>query len=202
MRMEECLVGSDTFPTQLFLLIHTLKARRFFFLDGIFTDHQGDHKAGTYLLNPEGFEHAPSSKDGCLIFVRLRQYPGLGRPQLALPSLPISHDSDNFSDWVKVENVSKGEIYRKYLFNHPEQWPDSSYLERWTAGTEQGQVVCPKDGREILVISGDWSDELGTHSNYSWIRLPSSFQHSPFSKSGCILFIKDNHLPFAVPLNE
>ena len=41
-------------------------------LDGVFSDEHGDWPAGSYLLNPEGFRHAPFSKPGCLIFVKLR----------------------------------------------------------------------------------------------------------------------------------
>jgi hypothetical protein len=45
-------------------------------LEGVFSDEHGDWPAGTYLLNPEGFRHAPGSRDGCLLFVKLRQFPG------------------------------------------------------------------------------------------------------------------------------
>lgn len=33
-----------------------------FVLSGVFSDQTGDHGAGSYLLNPEGFTHAPFSK--------------------------------------------------------------------------------------------------------------------------------------------
>ena len=52
-------------------------------LDGVFSDEHGDWPAGTYLLNPERFRHAPFSKDGCKLFVKLRQYAGPGRRHLA-----------------------------------------------------------------------------------------------------------------------
>ncbi|MBW2396116.1 MAG: cupin domain-containing protein [Deltaproteobacteria bacterium] len=35
-----------------------------FVLEGIFSDEHGDWPAGTHLLNPEGFHHAPFSRDG------------------------------------------------------------------------------------------------------------------------------------------
>ena len=35
-----------------------------FVLDGVFSDEHGDWPAGTYLLNPEGFRHAPFSETG------------------------------------------------------------------------------------------------------------------------------------------
>ena len=48
-------------------------------LEGTFSDEHGDWPSGTHLLNPEGFRHAPFSRDGCVIFVKLRQYAGAGR---------------------------------------------------------------------------------------------------------------------------
>ena len=48
-------------------------------LEGVFSDEHGDWPAGTYLLNPEGFRHTPFSRQGCLLFVKLRQFPGLDR---------------------------------------------------------------------------------------------------------------------------
>src|SRR5437016_4468184 len=34
-------------------------------LEGVFSDEHGDWSAGTYLLNPAGFRHAPYSRGGC-----------------------------------------------------------------------------------------------------------------------------------------
>ena len=42
-------------------------------LDGTLSDEAGDYGPGTYLKNPPGSRHAPFSKDGCLLFVKLRQ---------------------------------------------------------------------------------------------------------------------------------
>ena len=43
-------------------------------LDGVFSDDNGDHPAGTYLRNPPGSAHEPQSREGCLLFVKLRQF--------------------------------------------------------------------------------------------------------------------------------
>ncbi len=42
-------------------------------LDGTFSDETGDFPAGWYLRNPDGTAHQPSSAEGALIFVKLRQ---------------------------------------------------------------------------------------------------------------------------------
>ena len=41
-------------------------------LAGTFSDQSGSYPAGSYLLNPEGFAHAPFSQEGCTLFVKLR----------------------------------------------------------------------------------------------------------------------------------
>ena len=41
-------------------------------LDGVFSDEAGDYPAGTYIMNPPGSSHAPYSKNGCILFVKLR----------------------------------------------------------------------------------------------------------------------------------
>ena len=41
-------------------------------LDGVLSDEFGDYSAGTYIMNPPGSSHAPHSKTGCTLFVKLR----------------------------------------------------------------------------------------------------------------------------------
>jgi hypothetical protein len=53
-------------------------------LSGTFSDERGDFQAGSYMLNPEGFVHAPFSNAGCLLFVKLRQYRGRDRERVLL----------------------------------------------------------------------------------------------------------------------
>ena len=50
-------------------------------LNGVFSDEAGDHPAGTYLRNPPGTGHAPFSREGCTLFVKLWQFArGDGQP--------------------------------------------------------------------------------------------------------------------------
>ncbi|CAK9006572.1 Cupin_7 domain-containing protein [Durusdinium trenchii] len=44
--------------------------------NGCFSDQTGDFGPGWYILNDEGFAHSPFSKEGCTIFVKLKQYSG------------------------------------------------------------------------------------------------------------------------------
>src|SRR3546814_6676358 len=48
------------------------------------SDENGDYPAGSFLLNPAGFRHAPFSRDGCVLFVKLCQFPGEGRDHVVV----------------------------------------------------------------------------------------------------------------------
>jgi anti-sigma factor ChrR (cupin superfamily) len=49
-------------------------------------------------------------------------------------------------------------------------------------------------GEEILVLDGVFSDESGDYSAGTYIMNPPESSHSPFSQSGCTLFVKLRHL--------
>ena len=46
----------------------------FVVLEGVFSDEHGDYPPGSYLRNPPGSSHTPRSDDGCVIWVKLRQF--------------------------------------------------------------------------------------------------------------------------------
>jgi anti-sigma factor ChrR (cupin superfamily) len=45
-----------------------------FVLEGVFSDETGDYPAGSYLRNPPGSAHAPFSREGCVLFVKLDHF--------------------------------------------------------------------------------------------------------------------------------
>lgn len=145
-------------------------------LEGMLSDEQGDWPAGSYLLNPEGFRHAPSSRAGCLLFVKLRQSPGLDRTHVALDTraMPWAAQSDR-------------EIKRLYS---QKGYADRTYLERWTAGVFPRERLYPL-GAELLVLDGSLEDEHGSYGPLTWLRLPREFRHAPRSPAGCELYIKE-----------
>ena len=49
-------------------------------------------------------------------------------------------------------------------------------------------------GEEILVLDGDFGDELGTYGPGTYIKNPPGSAHAPQSISGCTLFVKLRHL--------
>ncbi|HET6473648.1 MAG TPA: cupin domain-containing protein [Pseudomonadales bacterium] len=50
------------------------RGEEFLVLDGVFADEHGRYPAGTYVRNPPGSAHSPRSDEGCLLFVKLRQF--------------------------------------------------------------------------------------------------------------------------------
>jgi anti-sigma factor ChrR (cupin superfamily) len=146
-------------------------------LEGIFTDDRGDWPAGTYLLNPEGYRHAPSSRDGCVLFVKLRQYPGLDREKIALDT--------NTIDW-RPGDVPGLELKPLYAQSG---YTDTMALERWPAGISVGNRKYP-GGAEILVIEGQFEDADGAYEAGAWIRFPEGSSHAPTTRSGCTLYVK------------
>ena len=146
-------------------------------LEGTFSDQEGDWGQGSYLLNPHGSLHQPFSREGCLLFVKLRQYRGEGRPRLKIDTEELS--------WTAGAKVG---IEQKTLFDDP-RFADSSRLERWAPGTSPGVRRFP-GGAEIFVLEGDLADEEGRYTRGWWLRLPTSSKHRPVTESGCVLYLK------------
>ena len=146
-------------------------------LQGIFSDEHGDWPAGTYLLNPEGFCHAPFSRQGCVLFVKLRQYAGTGRRHVVLDT--------NALPW---EPTSQGSIEAKTLYAD-ESFADTTRLERWIPGAVPGELH-HATGAEMLVLDGSFQDEHGAYPKGSWLRLPAGAHHRPVSAGGCVLYVK------------
>jgi anti-sigma factor ChrR (cupin superfamily) len=153
-----------------------------FVLDGTFSDEFGDYAAGSYLLNPTGFRHAPFSRTGCTIFVKLRQYAGTDRLQLAIDTATIA--------WMpgSVPGVGYKLLYAQAGY------ADQVQLQRWQPGT-MGDRHEHLEGEEIFVLAGNLSDEAGHYPTGTWIRNPSQSSHAPFSETGCLLYVKTGGMP-------
>ena len=148
-----------------------------FVLDGVFSDEHGDWPAGTYLLNPEGFRHAPFSKDGCLLFVKLRQFPGRDREHHVIDVTTL--------DWqpTSLPGVAEKPLYAQDGF------ADRMRLEHWEAGTARDQVTYD-DGAEYFVLEGEFADTDGRYTAGAWLRLPPGASHRPRTDKGCVLYVK------------
>lgn len=149
-------------------------------LDGVFSDEHGDYPQGTFMLNPEGFRHAPFSREGCVLYVKLRQFAGNDRRHVNVPTQNM--------DWAaKTPGVSIKELYNQA------DYPEHIYLLRLDPDTIIPHHEHPA-GREAFVLDGEAEDEFGRYKKGSWVRLPPGSSHSLSSKTGATLYVKANGL--------
>ncbi|MFV0276127.1 MAG: cupin domain-containing protein [Parahaliea sp.] len=156
----------------------TLEGEETLVLEGTLSNKQGDWPAGSYLLNPAGFHHSSWTEQGCTLFVKLRQYPGSGRDQIAVQSrdLPWQLSVRRNAQWKK--------LYAQ------EPYTDFMRLEAWDTPAELGQLNFPR-GVELLVIKGGFADALGQYDTHSWLRIPAGGSLAPSSDGYCELYIKE-----------
>lgn len=154
-----------------------------FVLEGVFSDEHGNWPAGTFLLNPEGFRHAPFSEPGCLLFVKLRQFPGRERQHVVVDTRKLA--------W---QPGSIAAVAYKPLYQQP-GFSDAVRLERWEPQADLG-VISYEQGAEFFVLAGEFSDEAGAYPTGCWLRFPVGSKHHPRSTTGCTLYIKRSGLPY------
>ena len=151
-----------------------------FVLEGIFSDEGGDHPIGTYLRNPPGSSHTPFSRDGCLIFVKLRQFADADRSAVRIDT--------NATPWLPglVPGLSVMPL-------HSHDGIDTA-LVRWAPDTRFNRHM-HLGGEEILVLEGIFRDEGGAYAAGTWMRSPRMSQHTPFTgPEGALIYVKVGHL--------
>ena len=151
-----------------------------FVLEGIFSDQNGDYPKGTYLRNPHNSNHVPFSKDGCKIFVKLRQFK-------KGDNISIVKNTLN-SEWLQglVPGLKVMPLH-EYPTEHAAmvKWEPN---RRFNAHKHWG-------GEEIYVVDGVFYDQFGAYPKGTWIRSPHLSEHQPFTRSeGALIFVKTGHL--------
>lgn len=148
-------------------------------LDGVFSDQYGDYPAGTYIRNPPGSSHAPFSKQGCTILVKLNQFD-------TRDSATVRIDTSK-QQWLAGQGGL--EVMPLHNFEH-----EHVALVKWPVG-ERFQPHKHFGGEEIFVLSGEFRDEHGHYPQGSWIRSPHMSEHFPFVEQQTIIWVKTGHLP-------
>ncbi|NES22121.1 MAG: cupin, partial [Symploca sp. SIO3E6] len=151
----------------------------FFVVSGTFADEKGDYSSGTYVRNPVGSTHTPSSHEGCIILVKLWQMSPQDQQRVVIDT---AHHP-----WQPglVEGLQVMPLHSHST--------ESVALVKWEPGTVF-QRHTHFGGEEIYVLEGVFEDEHGTYPQGTWIRNPHSSVHTPFSKSGCLIYVKTGHL--------
>lgn len=151
-----------------------------FVLEGEFCDERGCFGPGTFQLNPEGFRHAPYTPSGCLLFVKLRQYTGAevvlvdthagawgGRGLVGVRSLTL-HGSAESGEYTRLTELAPG--------------------------TKVNRIEL-REGEELFVLRGAFSDEYGRYERHTWLRMPPGSHHAPETERGCLLYVKSGGFP-------
>lgn len=148
-------------------------------LEGTFSDETGDYPAGTYFRNPEGFRHAPFSKEGCVLLVKLHQFQDDDAAHVVVDTYRATFQP------------GAGKLQVLPLHQHGSE---QVALVRWPAG-ERFQDHSHFGGEEIYVISGEFLDEDGRYPAGTWIRSPHLSRHFPYVEQETLIWVKVGHLP-------
>lgn len=152
----------------------------FLVLEGVFSDERGDYPVGTYVRNPIGSQHAPFSREGCTIFVKLMQFAADDQRELVIDS--------HAAAW------QPGLVPGLQVLPLHQHGAEQVALVRWAPGTRFNPHR-HWGGEEILVLEGTFQDEFGDYPAGSWLRNPHLSEHRPFSDAGCLIWVKTGHLP-------
>ena len=157
------------------------KGEEYLVLRGTFSDENGDFPAGTYVRNPPGSRHAPFTKDGCTIFVKLRQMRPRDEPQIVVRSQD-----------ERWQPATAPGHWRIPLFDPPGR-AEFVALERLDPGAAVPEYRC-EGGEEILLLDGALSIGDRTYAQETWLRFPPGTVHGIASATGCRLWVKRGHL--------
>lgn len=149
-------------------------------LEGTFSDEHGDHPAGTYVRNPPGSSHAPFSREGCTLFVKLWQFAPFDTEPIRIETMRAA--------WRRglVPGLS---VLPLHEFDGV-----STALVRWAPHTHFSTHSHP-GGEEILVLQGLFCDEHGEYPAGTWIRSPRWSRHTPLTGAeGALIYVKVGHL--------
>ena len=152
----------------------------FIVLEGVFSDEHGDYPTGMYLRNPPGSSHAPFSREGCVILVKLWQFTAGDTEEVRV--------NTNTAAWRPglVRGLSVMPL-------HGHDGIDTA-LVRWAPNTRFNPHVRP-GGEEIFVLEGVFRDELGAYPAGSWLRSPPMSRHTPFTEAeGALIYVKVGHI--------
>jgi hypothetical protein len=141
-------------------------------LNGVFEDEHGCYPAGSYVRNPPGSAHAPRSREGCTIFVRLRQF--------------REDDTQDVVDLPPVSHDDGSPFVPRALFDGA---GEQVAIRRWEPHAAVNIPAC--GGLELLVLEGGLSAFGDTLDRWSWLRGPPGMPLAGTAgANGCVAWIK------------
>jgi quercetin dioxygenase-like cupin family protein len=148
------------------------KGEEFLVLDGVFEDERGRYPAGSYVRNPPGSAHAPRSSEGCIIFVRLRQFRDDDRRDVVILPSPLSGRRSVFAPRALFASADEHVVIMDFKPHAAIDFAGHGALE-------------------LLVLEGHLSSGGEYLDPWSWLRLPVDM---PFvgaaGGAGCTAWVK------------
>lgn len=128
-------------------------------LSGTFSDESGDYPQGFYLRNPPGSSHAPRSKSGATIFVKLWQ-------MCEKETAPVRINTHDPATWIRQNNRAICPLYK-----------DDNEVTQLVKLAPQQHLFDNANAHnalELFVLSGSVLHNEIEYSKGSWLRLPSN----------------------------
>lgn len=154
----------------------------FLVLDGVFSDESGDYGRGMYVRNPPGSRHQPFTREGCTIFVKLRQFAPHDRHVVRVDTLRAA--------WLPTAHEG---VWIMPLYRRDEHDAEYVFLLKWSADADIEPHQHP-GGEEVFVLQGSFADEHATYPQGAWLRNPAGSHHRPYTREGCVMYVKTGHL--------
>lgn len=159
--------------------VHT-GGEEYLVLEGVFSDEHGDFPTGSYVRNPMGTRHAPFTRDGATILVKLWQFQ--------------EGDDRQFAVDTRAQAFVPGLVDGLSVLPLHSFGTENVALVRWAPGT-RFKPHRHWGGEEIYVIEGTFADEHGVYPAGSWLRNPDGSDHTPFTtEEGALIYVKTGHL--------
>ncbi|EKM3681944.1 cupin domain-containing protein [Vibrio alginolyticus] len=149
------------------------KGEEILVISGIFSDHSGDYTQGWYIRNPPGSQHAPNTKIGTTIFVKLCQMTSAENDYVRINTLDPN-------SWHQEENISICPLY--------DDGSETTCLKKFQANT---QISINNKDTEILILDGSIVTNGKVYKKGGWLRLVNG-KHKVIQtgSNGCTLYLK------------
>jgi len=149
-------------------------------LDGSFSDEQGEYGPGMFMKNLLGSPSARVSESGCTLFHKQSHLDALDSARVVVDTVSAVWHPGLVAGLAVLPLHEFGGQHTAMV-----RWAPATFF---SAHRHFG-------GEEIFVVEGVFEDEHGRYPAGTWIRSPHLSQHQPFSREGCLIFVKVGHLP-------
>lgn len=153
-----------------------------FVIEGTYADGHGHYGPHTFIRNQPGFRHTPSSKEGCMLYVKWRVPIRPGGERLVIDA--------KTAQWLDFPHRGAKVLHL---------YPNTDGIETGRIGNVHPNRKIPSHdhsiGEETLVLNGCLKDEYAAYAPGVWFRMPCGVPHAPYTEGdGCMMLIREGDL--------